>query len=160
MKGDRSSLKTNVAVVVLLFFLSIDAKATESLSCIDSAISSTRKHIECVSAHSAVRGIRPVFNRILARRASCPKCAPEMPRETNFHPLFKLKFLPVEIRANEFGGYFVTILFRKDPGYLYKIWAYPIGKSEVSLRGMWALKFGPEVTRITKELITSNQPWL
>jgi hypothetical protein len=85
-----------------------------------------------------VRSIGDAFESAVTQHQICPKCVELFPNAVRYASLIGSSFMAVEMEANEFGGFFVLIVFKDHPK-LFRLWAYETDTGKFQIREMTPL---------------------
>ena len=139
--------------VFLLLNASVMALGS-TLKCKLNYASIEASHLKCLKKEAIVSSIRKNFlvSEMLVK--SCPKCHETFPEAIKFQYLFHRPLMALEIRAKDFGGSWVFVVFQGDSS-LYRLWLYEIDEGNFQLREIKILEMSDALKAKFNDLSTA-----
>ena len=80
--------------------------------------------------------IRRNFDKYVDQYQDCPECKRFVIDGDKFIDIYSSKFMVIDLKGNDFGGIWVTILVANNQQQIFKLWLYDIEEDIYELRSI------------------------
>lgn len=98
-------------------------------------VSLDRENLTTLRDSPMAKGIGEGFCTAIIAPKVCPECVENFMGADEYRDVLSSPFLLVDSEANDFGGYFMLVVF-KSYRQVYRLWVYQLSSGEFQLREM------------------------